>query len=360
MKTITVTASKEYNIYIDSGLLGQIGTYIKGISATSRVAIISDENVWGLYGNTVSQSLNAQNFDYISYIFPAGERSKNSETYINILNFLAENKITRSDVIVALGGGVVGDITGFCAATYLRGIRYVQVPTSLLAMVDSSVGGKTAIDLPAGKNLVGAFYQPSFVLCDIDLLNTLPIELFRDGCAEIIKYGVLQDKELYAHLTANLLDFDREYVISRCVEIKRDVVCADEFDTGERQKLNLGHTIGHGIEKLSNFAISHGRAVAAGMAIISKIADALGYCEQATTLSICNVLTNFGLPTGTDETAHELFHCMLSDKKRSGNHVNLIIPRSIGNCDIIRVPIEQMETYIEKGLSWISPSTLEN
>ena len=281
-------------------------------------------------------------------------------TYLNILNFLAENKLTRTDILIALGGGVVGDLSGFCAATYLRGIRYIQVPTSLLAMVDSSVGGKTAIDLPAGKNLVGAFYQPNLVLCDIDLLNTLPVELFRDGCAEIIKYGILHDKALFEHLSQKKMEFDRKYVIARCVEIKRDVVCQDEFDTGARQKLNLGHTVGHGIEKQSNYQISHGRAVAAGTAIIARAAAADGYCDNATTLSICNLIKDFGLPTGTEASAEVLLDSMLSDKKRSGDNINLIIPRTIGNCDIVRTPIDQMKTFIEKGLSWTSPSTPEN
>ena len=356
MKTITVNASREYNIHIDSGLLSQIGAYIKKISSTARVAVISDDNVWSIYADTVTKSMAACGIDFLSYTFPAGERSKNSDTYLNILNFLAENKITKSDILVALGGGVVGDLSGFCAATYLRGIRYIQVPTSLLAMVDSSVGGKTAIDLPAGKNLVGAFYQPNLVLCDIDLLNTLPAELLRDGCAEIIKYGVLHDKELFAHLIEKKLNFDRKYVIGRCVEIKRDVVCQDEFDTGERQKLNLGHTIGHGIEKQSNYLISHGQAVAAGMVIIAKIAAVEGYCDEATTLSIYNLVRDFGLPTNTVAPVECLLDSMLSDKKRSGDLINLIIPRSIGNCDILPTHVEHLKTLIEKGLSWTLPS----
>lgn len=360
MKTITVNASKEYNIHIDSGLLCQIGAYVKNISATSRVVVISDDNVWSLYANTVCDSLSANGFDFLFYTFPAGERSKNSETYLQILNFLAENKITRSDILVALGGGVVGDMTGFCAATYLRGIRYVQIPTSLLAMVDSSVGGKTAIDLPTGKNLVGAFYQPDLVLCDIALLNTLPQSLFRDGCAEIIKYGVLYDQALFAHLAEKKLDFDRMYVISRCIEIKRNVVCEDEFDTGARQKLNLGHTIGHGIEKESAYTVSHGQAVAAGMAIIARSAAALGHCDPSTTTAVCDIISDFGLPTSTEESAEKLLNSILSDKKRSGDHVNLIIPRRIGNCDIIRTPIDALKTFIEKGLSWTLPSPPRN
>ena len=360
MKTITVSVSKEYNVIIGSGILDQIGERTKDIIGTASVAVISDSNVWHIYGDTVCQALQSSGFKTVSYVFPAGETSKNCDTYFKILNFLAENKLTRADILIALGGGVVGDITGFCAATYLRGIRYIQVPTSLLAMVDSSVGGKTAIDLPAGKNLAGSVYQPSLVLCDTDLLNTLPIEQFRDGCAEVIKYGVLYDTALFMHLSKNLLSFEREYVISRCIELKRDVVREDEFDTGSRQRLNLGHTIGHAIEKQSRYTISHGRAIATGMAIVSRAAASLGYCNTATAVSICNLINDFGLPIYSDFDTESLFAYIHSDKKRSGSNLNLIVPRSIGNCEILSIPVNQTKTFIEKGSSWILPSTPKN
>ena len=260
------------------------------------------------------------------------------------MNFLAENKLTRSDMLVALGGGVVGDLAGFAAATYLRGIRFIQVPTTLLAAVDSSVGGKTAIDLPAGKNLAGAFCQPSLVLCDIDTLNTLPLEVFRDGCAEVIKYGVLYDPDLFDTLSNDGLSFDRESVIARCVELKRDVVMEDEFDTGSRMKLNLGHTIGHGVEARSHFDISHGKAVAIGMAIVSRASGCID------THRIIRALEQFGLPTHTEYTADELYAYTLSDKKRSGGSVSLIIPRAIGDCTISPTNIENLKSFIEAGL----------
>lgn len=345
MKTINVKASKSYDVKIGAGLLKSLGNELFSVlKKTCKIAIISDSNVWPLYGETSQCTLEVAGFSVVSFVFPAGENSKNSNTYLNILNFLAENQLTRSDAIVALGGGVTGDIAGFAAATFLRGIPYIQVPTTLLAMVDSSVGGKTAIDLPAGKNLVGAFYQPSLVLCDIDTLNSLPETVFCDGCAEVIKYGVLYDQELFAHLSAKSLDFDRETVIARCVELKRDVVAEDEFDTGARQKLNLGHTIGHGIEARSDFTITHGQAVAIGMAIVSKSACNGIYNE------LCSVLKKFNLPTGTDFSANELFNCALSDKKRTGGTVNLIIPREIGHCEIVPTPVENLESFIEEGL----------
>ena len=345
MKTIKVSASKNYEVLIGAGLLNNLGQQILSVlQKPCKIAIISDSNVWPLYGNTATNALKDAGFTIVNFTFPAGESSKNADTYFQILNFLAENQLTRSDAVLALGGGVTGDMTGFAAATFLRGIRYIQVPTTLLAMVDSSVGGKTAIDLPAGKNLVGAFYQPNLVLCDLDTLNTLPISVFCDGCAEVIKYGVLYDQELFEHLSAMGLDFDRERVIARCVELKRDVVAEDEFDTGARQKLNLGHTIGHGVEAQSNFAITHGQAVAIGMAIVAKAGCKSIYND------LCEVLLKFNLPTTTTFSAQQLYTSALSDKKRAGGTVNLIIPQEIGHCEIVPTPVEKLESFIKEGL----------
>jgi len=258
--------------------------------------------------------------------------------------------MTRTDLIVALGGGVVGDMAGFAAATYMRGIPFIQVPTTLLAAVDSSVGGKTAIDLPVGKNLVGAFYQPSLVLCDTDCLNTLPKDIFADGCAEVIKYGVMYDPSLFGHLAEKGLDFDREMVITRCVELKRDVVAEDEFDTGARMKLNLGHTIGHGVEAQSHFEISHGKGVAIGMAIVARAGEVYGICDTETRSSILDILKKFGLPASCSYTAESLYRAALSDKKRSGGTVNLIIPEQIGFCRIVPTDVDNLQSFIEAGL----------
>ncbi len=350
MKVISVNASRKYDVIIGSGLLPALGRYVNDLKKAGKAAIISDSNVWPYYGSIAEQSLQSAGFETFSYVFPAGESSKTAETYLSILNFLAQNQFTRSDVIIALGGGVVGDMAGFAASTYLRGVTYIQVPTSLLAMVDSSVGGKTAIDLPAGKNLVGAFYQPSLVLCDTDTLNTLPAEIFRDGCAEVIKYGILYDSTLFDYLSATGLSFDREGVISRCVVLKADAVNADEFDTGARQKLNLGHTIGHSIEALSSFTVSHGQAVAIGTAIITKAAEKNSFCNHTVTDRVLEALHKFSLPTCTNYSAEELYTHALSDKKRSRGAVNLIIPREIGNCTIQSMPVSNLQTFIETGL----------
>ncbi len=343
MKTVTVTASKAYQVKIGSGLLNTLGQEVLALGKSKKVAVISDNQVWPLYGESVVSSLETAGLETVNFLFPAGEESKNSTVYLKILNFLAKNQLTRSDLLIALGGGVVGDITGFAAATYLRGIRFVQVPTTLLAMVDSSVGGKTAIDLPSGKNLCGAFWQPSLVLCDTDTLTTLPADIFRDGCAEVIKYGILYDAALFSHLEEKCLGFDLESVITRCVELKRDVVAQDEFDTGARMKLNLGHTFGHGIEANSDFTISHGKAVAIGMAIAAKASC----CPD--THRILSCIESFGLPTTTDYKPEDIYRYALSDKKRSGDTVNLILPRSIGHCEITPTPVEELQEYFEIG-----------
>jgi len=350
MKTVTVSASRSYRVHIGAGLLGTLGEEAAALIKPGKAAILSDSNVWPLYGKTATESLEKAGFETVNFVFPAGEASKTSAVYLDVLNFLAENHITRSDCVIALGGGVVGDMAGFAAATFLRGIPYLQVPTTLLAAVDSSVGGKTAIDLPAGKNLAGAFYQPKLVLCDTDTLTSLPEDIFRDGCAEVIKYGILYDPQLFAHLEERGLAFDREYVIGRCVELKRDVVMEDEFDTGARMRLNLGHTFGHGIEAQSHFTVSHGKAVAMGMAIVSRAAAKLGVCDPQAKDRILGLISHFGLPLDTDRPAADIYRSALSDKKRSGGTVNLIVPERIGFCRIQPTPVEKLQSFLEAGL----------
>ncbi len=350
MRTIEVNASKCYRVEIGRGLLSALGERVRSLGKVQKVCIVSDSNVWPLYGATADESLFAWGFETCHFVFPAGEAWKNGETFLELLNFLAENRLTRTDLIVALGGGVVGDLAGFAAASFLRGIRFVQVPTTLLAAVDSSVGGKTAIDLPAGKNLAGAFWQPSLVLCDIGCLDSLPGEVFREGCAEVIKTAILFDETLFTELVRDGLSFDREAVIAACVAHKRDVVCADEFDRGQRQLLNLGHTIGHAVEARSDFTLSHGAAVAIGTAIAARSAVEKGICHQGTATRIMWLLEHFGLPIFTEDAAGDLAAVALSDKKRSGGTINLILPQSIGQCGIYPVPIEELTDFIQAGL----------
>ena len=350
MTTIEVSASKTYHVEIGSGLLSGLGPKTAALGGAKKVCIVSDSNVWPLYGAAADASLHGAGLETCAFVFPAGESSKNGATFLELLNFLAENRLTRSDLLIALGGGVVGDLTGFAAATYQRGIRFVQVPTTVLAAVDSSVGGKTAIDLPAGKNLAGAFCQPSFVLCDVDCLMTLPDDIFRDGCAEVIKTAILFDEPLFMELVRDGLKFDRERVIAACVRHKRDIVVADEFDRGQRNLLNLGHTFGHAVEKLSDFTLSHGKAVAIGTAMAARTAVSLGLTDQGTATRIMWLLERFGLPIFTHHTAAELTEAALSDKKRSGGTVKLILPKAVGECAIFPTPIRELESIMQAGL----------
>ncbi len=350
MKKVTVSATKKYDVLVAEGILNQIGEYTASVCSANKVAIISDTNVWPIYGTTVTGSLKEAGFYVCNYVLSAGEESKNGVNFLSILNFLAENRLSRNDCIIALGGGVIGDISGFSAATYLRGISYIQVPTSLLAMVDSSVGGKTAIDLPAGKNLAGAFYQPDLVICDLNVLNALPESVFRDGCAEVIKYGILFDAALFDHLTDKALAFDRGYVIPRCIELKRDIVEEDEYEQGSRKLLNLGHTIGHGIEKLSNYQTTHGCAVSAGMAIVTRVSAANGLCTDDTANRIYQILDRFSLPVNTEYSAEALYTAALSDKKATSDSIALVLPHSIGRCNIHNVPICELASMIKSGL----------
>ncbi|MCL2857575.1 MAG: 3-dehydroquinate synthase [Oscillospiraceae bacterium] len=352
MKTIKVTTGRPYDVRIAPGLLLQVGPMAREIApSTQKAAIITDRNVEPLYLEPVFSSLEGAGFETINYSIPPGEASKRGESYLALLGWLAEQKLTRTDLIIALGGGVVGDLAGFAAATYLRGVRYIQLPTSLLAMVDSSVGGKTAIDLPAGKNLAGAFYQPALVLCDTNALSTLPEEVFRDGTAEVIKYGMLCSPTLLEELRGDGLRTQSEGIITQCISIKRDIVCEDEFDTGLRMLLNFGHTIGHGVEKLSGYAISHGLAVAIGMAIDTRSAVKNKLCPPDCLTALEELLALYGLPDKTEFLPTQLYGAALSDKKRAGNEITFVTPRKLGHCELISMPMSEMLDWIEAGVS---------
>ena len=351
MKTVAITASKQYNVLIGAKLLEEAGARIRAVAPKAeKAALITDDTVDALYAARLTAQLESAGLAVVKFVLPHGEESKNGGRLLAILNFLADHQLTRSDLVVALGGGMVGDISGFAAACYLRGIAYIQVPTTLLADVDSSVGGKTAIDLDAGKNLAGAFYQPALVLCDYETLGTLPADIFTDGCAEVIKYGVLRDETLFAHLEEKGEAFDMEYVLETCVAMKRDFVCEDEFDTGIRRQLNLGHTFGHAVEAHSNFAFSHGKAVAIGLATVARASAAKGICSEECAGRIVALLAQFGLPTGTQEPLETMFHHMLSDKKRMGGTVNVIVPERIGACRVLPLGIDELKDFMKAGL----------
>ncbi len=349
MTVVRVTASRDYDVLIQPGILDRLGELSACVHRPCRAALVSDSNVWPLYGGRAEASLRRAGFEPVHFLFPAGEESKNLDTYAALLNFLAENRLSRSDLIVALGGGVTGDMAGFAAATYMRGIEFIQVPTTLLAMVDSSVGGKTAVDLPAGKNLVGSFHQPSLVLCDTDVLHSLDRAVYRDGCSEVIKYGLLGDADFFYRLAATPVSEQAEYVITRCVTMKRDLVAQDEFDTGARRLLNLGHTFGHAVEALSDYSISHGSAVAIGMAIISRAAAAMGYCDAALPPAVEDILNKYALPTKSPYSAREIHSLAMNDKKIADAKMHLVVPRSIGQCSIEAISVSAALDWLRAG-----------
>lgn len=351
MKTVEVNASKSYNIVIGSGILKDCGKMIKEVTTASKIAVITDDIVDSLYADAVKTTLEESGFEVVKFVFPNGEKSKNIKTFASMLEFLATNELTRTDAVVALGGGVVGDMAGFSAACYLRGIDFIQIPTTLLACVDSSVGGKTAIDLTAGKNLAGAFYQPNLVICDYSTLSTLPDNVFSDGMAEVIKHGVIFNKEYFNFLKENDAKQNLEYVISQSVEMKRDIVNADEKEHGMRALLNFGHTVGHAIEKCSGFSIPHGSAVAIGMVIAARGAYNCGICEVDYSGEIIKVNKKYNLPCRCDFTAEELYKVTLSDKKRDGSNIKLIVPKALGKCLIYKTETNKLLDFIKEGLN---------
>lgn len=352
MYIVHVNNSRSYDVQIGRGLLARAGELMLPVVKPCRAAIISDSVVGELYGQIVENSLRAAGYETLRYVFPAGEQNKHLGTLSDILEFLAENHMTRTDVIVALGGGVTGDMAGFAAAIYVRGIRFVQIPTTLLAAVDASVGGKTAVDMKAGKNLVGAFHQPSLVITDTDVIRALPAQLLADGAAEMIKHGVLSDPEMFERLSKPGWINDLDEIIARNVSIKRDVVNADEFESGLRQTLNLGHTFGHAIEKCSDFTVSHGQGVAIGMIIAAGAANRPDVCR-----AIIAANRSCDLPVECRYSAEELAKAALSDKKRKGNSITLVLPEEIGRCVLQKIDVTQLEDAFRRGLEMMEALT---
>ena len=349
-ETIRVHTRPPYTITIGKGLLDECGQRLKDTLGLCHMAVITDSNVAPLYLERTRASLEGAGFSVSTFVFPAGEGSKRFETLVPMLEFLAAEHLTRADCVAALGGGVTGDMAGLAAALYLRGVRYVQLPTTLLAAVDSSVGGKTAVDLAAGKNLAGAFLQPSAVLCDTDCLATQTPEIFADGAAEAIKTGILCDESLFALFEEGALTASPAEVIARCAAYKAGVVERDEKEQGERKLLNLGHTIGHAIEKCSSFTVTHGHAVAAGTALIARAAESLGWTEGPLADRIAACLAKNGLPVSTGFSAEALAEAALSDKKRAGGEITLVIPQKIGRCALKKLPVTGLLPVIRAGM----------
>ena len=343
-------APHTYNVHIGAELRHDVGHLIQSVIKPCRVLLLTDDTVEALYAADVTAALEGAGFSVVRHVIPHGEASKCGENLLALLEHMATEHLTRSDILVALGGGVVGDLGGFAAAIYQRGIAFVQMPTTLLAMVDASVGGKTAIDLTAGKNLVGAFHQPSLVICDVACLSTLPPPIFADGMAEVIKYAVIRDEALCALLRRGDLS-DMAEIIRLCVEDKRILVEEDETDKGARQLLNLGHTVGHAVEACSHFEISHGSAVAIGMVIITRAAEKRGICTAGTTKALSELLIRYNLPVECPFTTEQLYEIALSDKKRTGGTITLAVPYGMGDTRLVTVPTDALEHYIRVGLS---------
>ncbi|HWR24127.1 MAG TPA: 3-dehydroquinate synthase [Feifaniaceae bacterium] len=350
MRTVPIRTSRSYDVLIGGGLLKDAGRALLTVQPKCTVALVSDATVDRLYGDAAANFLSEAGYAVERFSFPAGEASKNIHTLSNLLEFMGEKRITRTDCVAALGGGVTGDLAGFAAAVYLRGIRYVQLPTTLLSAVDSSVGGKTGIDLSAGKNLAGAFYQPSLVLCDTDTLYTLPEEVFRDGLSECIKYGVIWDADLFRRFSEPLSGEALEAVIARCVAIKGEIVREDEFELGVRRLLNFGHTAGHAVETCSGYAIPHGHAVAVGMAVVARAAYRRGLCAKDCRDEILWMLGRNALPTRSPYPADALYEAALADKKRRGGSISLIVPREIGRCEALEFPVSEVFSFFNDGM----------
>lgn len=349
MKKIHINASKKYDVLVGSGLLAQAGAYLSETIPVCKAVIVSDDNVYPLYGSLLRDSLSKAGYDTLEYVIPHGEASKNLSTYGSLSEYMCAHQISRKDLVIALGGGVVGDLAGFAAATYQRGISFVQVPTTLLADVDSSVGGKTAVDLTGGKNQVGCFYQPSLVLCDIDTLTTLPEEEYRNGCAEIIKYAVIGDKALFEDILTKPVSSQYEEVIASCIAMKGRIVSEDEFDTGKRMLLNLGHTFGHAAETLSNYRVPHGQAVAMGLSLITNAAVARGICQENSKKAILDLIKMYGLPTDMPFAASEVYQISRNDKKGMGEKMTLVVPVGIGACRLVNIDKNEIPAWLKDG-----------
>ncbi|MEG0797750.1 MAG: 3-dehydroquinate synthase [Acidaminococcaceae bacterium] len=352
METITVElATKKYDINIATGSLTQVGTQVRRLTQAEKVAIITDRNVDSLYGATVQQTLEQAQFAVTRIVLVPGEESKNLTVLQSVYEQLAAAGITRSDLVLTLGGGVVGDLGGLAAATFLRGVPYIQLPTSLLAQIDSSIGGKVAVDLAGGKNLVGCFYQPLGVFIDPDVLGTLPLRYLQDGMAEVIKYGCSLDAELFARLgsftNAGELLANIEEVIITCCKLKAEIVARDEFDTGERMLLNFGHTVGHAVEKTYHYhTYTHGEGVSIGMVFLTKRTEKLGLTEAGTTVRLEQLLAQYQLPTTVQLTQEELLAAVQVDKKHQGQRLTLVVLEKIGKARLLQVPCSELTTYL--------------
>lgn len=334
---------QSYNIHIGKDCLPSLAGLLEGVPRGSRSMLVSDELVFSLYGERFYEILCSAGLEIEVAILAGGESCKNLATLSWLYEQMIVKGLDRQSTVFALGGGVVGDIAGFAAASYMRGIGYIQLPTSLLAQVDSSVGGKTGVNLPLGKNLVGAFYQPGLVFADVNLLNTLAEKEYQTGLAEVIKYGVIWDSQLFDYLETNLELIKRRdmdcliHIVSRCCEIKAEIVAQDEKEKGLRALLNLGHTFGHALEALTEYKkFTHGQAVAIGMVYAAQLAARTGMINDQDAKRITDLIKNYGLPVYYgDLIPQEIVERMYLDKKNTGGKITLVLPAAIGSSEIV-------------------------
>ncbi|MGI6005093.1 MAG: 3-dehydroquinate synthase [Christensenellales bacterium] len=350
MKIVEVKAGRPYQVRIGSGLLEHSGAYAAEVHPPCAAALVMDKTVAALYGERVRASFEGAGFRVEPYVFSPGESAKNLEELSLLLEFMAGKALGRNDLLVALGGGVAGDLGGFAASVYQRGIPYIQLPTTLLAAVDSSVGGKTAVNLRAGKNLAGTFWQPELVICDCDTFSTLPPQELSAGAAECVKYAMLDDASLLETLTENGQSVPWEEIVESCVLQKARYVEKDERENDLRQFLNFGHTIGHAAERLSGYTIRHGDGVAMGMMVITRAAERMGLCETGVSEKLKAALEALELPTNCPYPAQELADAALSDKKRRGDTITLVLPHAAGRCELHRVQTADLPDIARLGL----------
>lgn len=342
MEQILLNTSPSYAVSVGEGFIVTAGELLKKLTDAEKVMIVSDENVFDLYGKKLLSSLREEGFRYCAFIMKPGEGSKSPSNLFALWNALAENGFTREDTVLSLGGGVVSDLGGFAAATFMRGIRHVIFSTTLLSMADASVGGKTAVDLKAGKNMAGAFYEPAAVFCDTSALSTLPKRLYADGMAEIIKCGMIRSEELLFSLYG---DPSSEEMIAKAIRIKKEFVEADEKDLGARHLLNFGHTLAHAAEKLSGGKLSHGRAVAAGMYLTTRASAANGLCTPVTLDFLGKLLDKYELPKSFPFTVRELCAAAMNDKKREGDFITLVVPEGLGKAALRKLPADRLYDF---------------
>ena len=346
MREIRVCATSEYRVLIASGLLRELGRYAADTVRGRKALLVTGSEVQSLYGTEAEESLRRAGFEVFGFVYPAGEPSKNFAVLSELLECAARNELERGDVFIALGGGVTGDLTGLASALYKRGVACIQVPTTLLAMADSSVGGKTAVNLSAGKNLAGIIKQPALVLCDPELLSTLPERIAKEGWAEIIKYAFL-DEKIHALVSGGA---DMEDIISACLTYKSALIQEDEFDAGPRRLLNFGHTVGHALEWCSDYELLHGEAVAVGMCVMTRGCEALNLCPSGLSAELERLLQRHGLPTRCACGAPELMKAAKEDKKRDCDGISLVVPERIGKCRIEKHSFDTLEKIIYAGL----------